>query len=77
MGVKVSMVCKKHQVGLDYNKGMELVVNKGMDMVVKVAMECKKHKVGLDSNKGMAVCLTDLRLAPKRIVLLSMPTWCF
>ena len=40
------------QLGLDSNKGM--------DMVVKVAMECQKHKVGLDCNKGMDLSLIHI-----------------
>ena len=34
------MECHKHLLGLDCNKGI--------DMLVKVSMECQKHKVGLD-----------------------------
>ena len=44
---KVVMKCQKHLIGLDCNKGM--------DMIVKVTMECQKHKVGLDCNKDMGM----------------------
>ena len=73
----MAIECHKHQVCLDCNKGMDMVVKVAMecqkhqlgldckecrDMVVKFVMECLKHQVGLDSNKG---CLLYTSPSPR------------